>query len=225
MCGRFTLTMSYEELVEKFLIDEWVYEWGPRFNVAPSQAVLSLIIGKGQRMAGPIRWGLIPSWVKDQSKWKPLINARSETLEEKSSFKHLLNKRRTAILADSFYEWKRKDGVKQPYRFMMKDKEPFAFAGLWDKQANDNSAAFSSTIITTSANDLVQPVHDRMPVILKGEESIKKWISTADYTFNDVKELLVPFPSEFMTKYKVSKEVNSTRNDFESCVKPLENLS
>ncbi|TYR76554.1 SOS response-associated peptidase [Rossellomorea vietnamensis] len=225
MCGRFTLTMSFEELVEKFLIDEWVDEWGPRFNVAPSQAVLSLITGKGQRMAGPIRWGLIPSWVNDRSKWKPLINARSETLEEKSSFKHLLNKRRTAILADSFFEWKRKDGEKQPYRFMMKDKEPFAFAGLWDKQTNGNSAAVSSTIITTSANDLVQPVHDRMPVILKGEENINKWISTADYTFNEVKELLVPFPSEFMTKYKVSQEVNSTRNDFESCVKPLENLS
>ncbi|WP_113929327.1 SOS response-associated peptidase [Bacillus sp. P14.5] len=225
MCGRFTLTISYEELIEKFLIDELVDEWGPRFNVAPSQIVLSLIMGKGKRRGGPIQWGLIPSWVKDKKSWKPLINARSESLEEKSSFKHLLNRKRTAILADSFFEWERVDGKKQPYRFMMKDNEPFAFAGLWDKQEEDNSTTVSSTIITTSANDLVKPVHDRMPVILKGEESINKWISTGEYSFSEVKDLLAPFPAESMTKYKVSQEVNSTRNDFESCVNPLGNLS
>ncbi|MGM0845414.1 MAG: SOS response-associated peptidase [Bacillota bacterium] len=225
MCGRFTLTVSYEELVKQFQIDEVVNDWQPRFNVAPSQTVLSVIVGKGKKMAGPIQWGLIPSWVKDQRKWKPLINARSETLENKSSFKPLLNKRRTAILADSFYEWKKKDGEKQPYRFMMKSEEPFAFAGLWDKHESLSSANASSTIITTSANELVSSVHDRMPVILKGEENINRWISTADYSFSEVKDLLVPFPSELMSKYRVSQEVNSTKNDFKACVEPLENLS
>jgi putative SOS response-associated peptidase YedK len=225
MCGRFTLTVPYEELIEQFLIDEVVDEWGPRFNVAPSQMVLSLISSKGKRRAGPIQWGLVPFWVKDQRKWKRLINARSESLEEKSSFKHLLDKRRTAILADSFYEWERRDGKKQPYRFMMKDKEPFAFAGLWDKQEGEGTQLVSSTIITTAANDLVSPVHDRMPVILKGEESINRWLSTGETSFSEVKDLLRPYPSEEMTKYKVSQEVNSPRNDFEACVEPLGNLS
>ncbi|EDL66009.1 SOS response-associated peptidase [Bacillus sp. SG-1] len=225
MCGRFTLTVPYEELIEQFLIDEVVDEWGPRFNVAPSQMVLSMISNKGKRRAGPIQWGLVPYWVKDPRKWKPLINARSESLEEKSSFKHLLNKKRTAILADSFFEWERINGKKQPYRFMLKDKEPFAFAGLWDRQDNDESSVVSSTIITTEANELVSPVHGRMPVILKGEESINRWLSTGEYTFSDVKDLLQPFPAELMTKYKVSQEVNSPRNDFQACVEPLENLS
>ncbi|WP_421379032.1 SOS response-associated peptidase [Bacillus salacetis] len=225
MCGRFTLTVPFEELIEQFLIDELVDEWEPRYNVAPSQMVLSLISNKGKRKAGPIQWGLVPSWVKDQRKWKPLINARSESLEEKASFKHLLNKRRTAVLADSFYEWERKEGEKQPYRFMMKDKEPFAFAGLWDKQESKGSSVFSSTIITTEANELVSPVHDRMPVILKGEDSINRWLSTEEFSFNEVRQLLKPFPSDMMIKYMVSQEVNSPRNDFEACVEPLENLS
>lgn len=225
MCGRFTLTVPYEELIEQFLIDEVVDEWGQRFNVAPSQMVLSMISNKGKRRAGPIQWGLVPYWVKDPRKWKPLINARSESLEEKSSFKHLLNKKRTAILADSFFEWERTDGKKQPYRFMLKDKKPFAFAGLWDRQDNGESSVVSSTIITTEANELVSPVHGRMPVILKGEESIHRWLSTGEYTFSDVKDLLQPFPAELMTKYKVSQEVNSPRNDFQACVEPLENLS
>lgn len=225
MCGRFTLTVPYEELIEQFLIDEVVDEWGQRFNVAPSQMVLSMISNKGKRRAGPIQWGLVPYWVKDSRKWKPLINARSESLEEKSSFKHLLNKKRTAILADSFFEWERTDGKKQPYRFILKDKEPFAFAGLWDRQDSGESSVVSSTIITTEANELVSPVHGRMPVILKGEESIHRWLSTGEYTFSDVKDLLQPFPAELMTKYKVSQEVNSPRNDFQACVEPLENLS
>ncbi|WP_409251092.1 SOS response-associated peptidase [Bacillus sp. SCS-153A] len=225
MCGRYTLTTPYEELMEQFLIDEVVDEWGPRFNVAPSQMVFSVIANKGKRRAGPIQWGLVPFWVKDPRKWKPLINARSESLEEKASFKHLLNKRRTAILADSFFEWERKDGKKQPYRFMLKDKEPFAFAGLWDKQDSGGSVVVSSTIITTDANELVSPVHDRMPVILKGEENINKWLSTSEFEFNDVRDLLKPFPADLMTKYRVSQEVNSPRNDFEACVESLENLS
>ncbi|WP_456274321.1 SOS response-associated peptidase [Bacillus sp. AK031] len=225
MCGRFTLTVSYEELIDQFMIDELVDEWGPRFNVAPSQTVLSLISRNGKRRAGPIQWGLIPFWVKDQSKWKPLINARGESLEEKASFKHLLNKRRTAILADSFFEWEQKEGKKHPVRFLMRDKEPFAFAGLWDKHGNENSVSVTSTIITTKANELVQPVHDRMPVILRGEENINRWLSTEDLSFKEVKDLLEPYPSELMMKYKVSPEVNSPKNDYKACVEPLENLS
>ncbi|WP_276310260.1 SOS response-associated peptidase [Bacillus salacetis] len=225
MCGRFTLTVPIEELVEQFLIDEVVDEWAPRFNVAPSQIVLSLISSKGKRRAGPIQWGLIPFWVKNPGKWKPLINARSESLEEKASFKHLLNKRRTVILADSFYEWERKDGKKHPHRFMLKNKEPFAFAGLWDRQENEDSSIVSSAILTTAANDLVRPVHDRMPVILKGEDDINRWLSTGEYSFSEVKHLLEPMPAEEMTVYKVSDSVNSPRNDFRSCVEPMQNLS
>jgi putative SOS response-associated peptidase YedK len=225
LCGRFTLTVPFEEVKEQFLIDEVVNEWEPRFNVAPSQIVLSLISSGGKRKAGPIQWGLVPFWVKDERTWKPLINARSESLDEKASFKHLLNKRRTAILADSFYEWERKDGKKQPHRFMLKNKEPFAFAGLWDRKENDDSSVVSATIITTTANELVSPVHDRMPVILKGEDSISKWLSTGEYRFSEIKHLLKPISAEEMTVYKVSEEVNSPKNDFQSCVEPLQNLS
>ena len=167
----------------------------------------------------------MPSWVKDQSKWKPLINARGESLEEKASFKHLLNRRRTAILADSFFEWEKNDGKKQPVRFLMKNEEPFAFAGLWDKQENENKETVSTTIITTEANELVRPVHDRMPVILKGEKNIDRWLSTEQYSFNEVKDLLEPFPAELMTKYKVSPEVNSPQNDYQACVEPWGILS
>lgn len=225
MCGRFTLTVSFEQLMDQFLIDEFVDQWGPRFNVAPSQEVLSLISSKGKRKAGPIQWGLVPFWVKDASKWKPLINARGESLEDKASFKHLVNKRRTAILADSFYEWEKRDGKKQPVRFLMNNKEPFAFAGLWDRQGNGESSKVTTTIITTEANDLVRPVHDRMPVILRGEENINRWLSAEEYPFNEVKDLLEPVPAELMTKYNVSPDVNSPRNDYEACVEPLGNLS
>ncbi|WP_064091358.1 SOS response-associated peptidase [Rossellomorea aquimaris] len=216
MCGRFSLTTPLEELVQQYLIDELMDDWRPRYNIAPTQKVFSLISHKGKRKAGKITWGLIPSWA-NQNKWKPLINARSETLLEKPSFKSLVHSKRMIVFADGFYEWKRERNQKVPFRFRLKKEQPFVFAGLWDR----NGEATSSTILTTSANSLVNPVHERMPVMLTNNDDIEKWLNTEKYTFEEASSLLKPLEPEHMNSYMVSSIVNSPKNDTIECLVPV----
>ncbi|MGR3764739.1 SOS response-associated peptidase [Rossellomorea sp. NS-SX7] len=216
MCGRFSLTTPLEELVSQFLIDEFIEEAYPRYNIAPSQRVLSLISNKGKRKAGETLWGLVPGWAK-ADKWKPLINARSETLLEKPSFRSLVHKKRMVIFSDGFYEWKKEEDGKVPVRFQLKSESPFVFAALWDRSSDGQ---VTSTILTTEANELVNPVHNRMPVMLKDNESIERWLNIDKYSFDEASKLLVPFPHEDMKSYEVSRLVNSPKNDVEECINP-----
>ena len=146
MCGRFTLTASREELIERFQLDLFPVDYMPSYNVAPSQQVLTAVQAQDRRRAGFLKWGLVPFWVKDPKQWKPLINARAESLHEKASFKHLLAKRRCIIFADSFYEWNSRGGKRVPFRILLKEERPFAFAGLWDRNQHGDR------VLTTCTN-------------------------------------------------------------------------
>ncbi|MGG4168393.1 SOS response-associated peptidase [Rossellomorea vietnamensis] len=216
MCGRFSLTTPLEELVKHYLIDEYLEEWQPRYNIAPSQNILSLISHKGKRRAGEITWGLVPKWA-DPTKWKPLINARSETLLDKPSFKSLVHSRRMVIFADGFYEWKKDESGKIPVRFQLNEGNPFVFAGLWDR----NGGVTTSTILTTEANSLVGDVHQRMPVMLTNSEDIEKWLNTEEYSFDQAASVLKPIPDEWMKGYQVSSVVNSPKHDTAECLVPV----
>jgi putative SOS response-associated peptidase YedK len=216
MCGRFSLTTPLEELISQFLIDEYIEEASTRYNIAPSQKVLSLISNNGKRKAGETLWGLVPGWA-NTNKWKPLINARSETLLEKPSFRSLVHKKRMVILSDGFYEWKQEEEGKVPVRFQLKSEQPFVFAALWDRSSDGQ---VTSTILTTEANDLVHPVHNRMPVMLSDNEKIEKWLNTDKYSFEEASKILSPFPEEDMKSYQVSQLVNSPKNDVEECINP-----
>jgi len=221
MCGRFTLTVGPDDLIDEFQLELFPEDYQPSYNIAPTQQVLTAIHSKDGRRAGYMKWGLIPFWVKEPQKWKPFINARAETLEEKASFKHLLDRRRSILLADSFYEWKVIGGKKTPFRIQRKDGKPFAFAGLWDRKNHTGQNVVTCTIVTTEANSLVRDIHERMPVILENEKAIEAWMNIQEYPFSKAKEFLRPYPSEQMHKYPVSPFVNSPENNSVECIKPI----
>jgi putative SOS response-associated peptidase YedK len=216
MCGRFTLTATVEELIDRFDIEFFLEQenYLPNYNVAPSQSVLAVINNGSHNKMGYLRWGLIPPWAKDMSIGHKMINARSETLMEKPSFRSAYKKKRCLIIADSFYEWKRLDDKKKiPMRIKMNNDGLFAMAGVWENwKSPEGQSVFSCSVITTTPNKLVQGIHDRMPVILKPEDE-KIWL---DPRVNDpqlLNHLLVPFDEGLMEAYEVSSQVNSPKNN------------
>ena len=221
MCGRFTLTIDPSHLQEAF---PWAIipdDFGPRFNIAPSQPV-AVIPNTGDNVLTMYKWGLIPSWSKDPSIGDRMINARAETLAEKPSFRNAYRRRRCLILADGFYEWKQIPGMKskQPMFIRLKDEKPFAFAGLWEIwNSPDGSEIRSCTIITTQPNSLVESIHNRMPVILPAN-AYSIWLAPGDQPVTQLNELLVPYPSEEMVAFPVSKLVNSPQYDSADLIKP-----
>lgn len=226
MCGRFTLTKELREVAERFGVH---YPRGfagtgvvdrPRYNIAPTQNVI-VIADDGSRSMKQMKWGLIPSWAKDPAIGNRMINARVETIDEKPSFRTALKKRRCLIPADGFYEWQKLGKVKQPVRIVLKSREPFGFAGLWDSWTSPaNEMIQSCTIITTAANELIQPVHDRMPVILNREDEAQ-WLDPKLDDPEKLRPLLEPYPSSEMQFYPVSREVNSPGVDKPSNIEPL----
>jgi len=221
MCGRFTLTTDLDRLEERFAFRAAHLSYTPRYNIAPSQPVLTLIDAQEHR-AGFLRWGLIPSWAKDPGIGDRMINARAETVAEKPSFRRALQKRRCLVLADGFYEWRKEGKKKTPLLITLKSREPFAFAGLWETwKSPTGEAIHSCTIITTTPNTLLESIHNRMPVILPREVEAR-WL---DRTVEDPQawlQLLTPYPAEAMAAYPVSQLVNSPRNDTPACIEPLE---
>ena len=212
MCGRYSLIADIGELAERFEFDGDGLGHTPSYNIAPTQMALTVTNGGG-RSASYMRWGLIPSWAKSASIGSRMINARSETLAERPSFRAALQRRRCLVLADGFYEWQRIGSSRRPMRIMLESGEPFAFAGLWDAWRDTGGETVRScTIITTAANDLLSPIHDRMPVILPRElESL--WL---DHDLQDSAALggfMIPYPIEPMEIYEVSSLVNSPFND------------
>jgi putative SOS response-associated peptidase YedK len=225
MCGRFTLTIDPAHLQEAFPWAIIPNDLNPRFNIAPSQPV-AVIPNTGEKIVSMYKWGLIPSWSKDPSIGERMINARSESLTEKPSFRNAYRRRRCLILADGFYEWKANLGnkSKQPIFIRLIDSIPFAFAGLWEHwSATDGSEIRSCTIITTQPNSLLETIHNRMPVILH-PDSYELWISPEDRPSSELNELLVPYPSSEMLAYPVSKKVNSPLNDSPDLINSVDEL-
>ncbi len=208
-------------IAEVFALDD-VPELAPRFNIAPTQAVAAVRgRGGGGRELVALTWGLIPSWSKDRGMGSRLINARAETVVEKPAFRAALRSRRCLVLADGFYEWQKLGTRKQPHHIRMRDGRPFAFAGLWERWAPPaGDEVESCTIITTTPNGVVAPIHDRMPVILAPAD-LDLWIDPAVRDPAAVVGMLRAYPAEGMIAYPVSLQVNSPRADDPSCVLPL----
>jgi putative SOS response-associated peptidase YedK len=221
MCGRFTLRAPAERVKREFRLEE-APSVEARYNIAPTQSVLAVRRASDEREAVLLRWGLIPSWAKDGSMGAKLINARSETVEEKPSFREAFKRRRCIIPADGFYEWQRTGGRKQPYYFRLKDDRLFGFAGLWETwRTPDGESLATCSILTTEANEVLSTAHDRMPVILR-PETYDLWLEDDERLQELRKELLRPYPASEMTAYPVSASVNSPQHQGEELVRPIQ---
>lgn len=221
MCGRFTLTTPTKELATLFDLDS-APNLEPRYNIAPTQpvAVVRLDREGARREFTLMRWGLIPAWAKDPAIGNTLINARAETAADKPSFRAAFKRRRCLIPADGFYEWQKLEGRKQPYFIGLPDRQAFGFAGLWEHwEGADGSAVDTCTILTTTANERVRFLHDRMPVILHRPD-YAGWLdpkTPPDFLLH----LLRPYPAEDMIAYAVSTLVSNPANESPDCIVPL----
>lgn len=221
MCGRFTLHLPIE-ILERIFGSFTIRDVRPRYNIAPTQQVVVFRgYPDGTIHADLLKWGLIPAWAKGPSIGPGMINARSETLAGKPAFRSALKHRRCIIPANGFYEWQSVAGKKKPLYVRMKDNGPMLFAGLWDNWKSPEGGVIEScTIVTTSANDLIKPLHDRMPAILDCKE-INLWLDLHVTDPERLRPLLKPYPSGEMEIYPVREIVNSPRNDTAECVLPL----
>ncbi|ARV59132.1 hypothetical protein BZZ01_11215 [Nostocales cyanobacterium HT-58-2] len=222
MCGRFTLFQTAETLCQTFHVEK-APDQELQYNIAPTQMVTAVVCHQQtkQREFQKLRWGLIPSWSKDPAMGSKLINARAETVAEKPAFRSAFKHRRCLVVADGFYEWQQQEGKKQPYYFRLGEGKPFGFAGLWEQWRSPQGEEITScTILTTQANTLLQPVHERMPVILQ-EQDYDLWLDPQVQTPESLQQLLHPYPSEAMTSYLVSKVVNNSKHNSPDCIKPL----
>jgi putative SOS response-associated peptidase YedK len=215
MCGRFTLTTDIQTVAQTFNASVSAsLQTAPRYNVAPTQDVVS-VMNNSQRHLEMLRWGLIPSWAKEESVGSRMINARAETLAEKSSFKKLLHNRRCLIVADGFYEWAQQPGTKSktPMYITLKDHQPFAFAGLWDSwRTPDGQQLRTCTIITTEPNELMATIHNRMPALLL-PDALTSWLDPSVQDEQELRDLLRPYPTELMVARPVSRLVNNPKYD------------
>jgi len=217
MCGRFSFAASDRIIEDLFGIspDKDIHK--PRYNCAPSQ-LLAVISSENPDKFSYFKWGLVPFWAKDASIGNKLINARAETILEKPSFRQSLATKRCLVPADGFYEWQQ-DKAKTPFRIGMKDDSLFAMAGLWSRWKDAEGRTLDTfTIITTSANALMQPIHHRMPVILDVSD-YKTWLEPGSP--EKLISLLKPFPEEKMKAFRISKLVNSPANDFEGIMEEV----
>ena len=212
MCGRYSLAADLEDIQRRFELFDSELTYSPRYNIAPTQPVLAVTNDEGGQPAY-LRWGLIPSWAKSASVGNRLINARAETVAERPSFRTALSSRRCLVIADGFYEWQRVGNARRPMRVAMKSGEVFAFAGLWDSWRDPRGDIVRScTIITTEPNELLRPIHNRMPVILPKElESL--WLDDEVQDPFALADILSPYPAQAMQAYEVSSLVNRPSNE------------
>lgn len=218
MCGRFTLAVEPEDLAQAFDLAEAPDDFPPRFNIAPSQPIAAILKSPDdqERHFQLLKWGLIPSWAKDPSIGNRLINARGETVATKPSFRAAFKRRRCLIPATGFYEWQKHKGGKQPFYIRLRNQQPFAFAGLWETWQDIDTC----TIITTEANEELEPIHNRMPVILNPED-YDTWLDPDNQDTAELQSLLLPFPSEAIEAYPISTHVNKPANDSPECIAPV----
>ncbi len=222
MCGRYTLRAEPESIAREFALPE-VPTLRPAFNIAPDQPVpvVRFDPDEGARRLDFLTWGLIPSWADDPTIGDRLINARAETVADKPAFRPPFRIRRCLVVADGFYEWERQDGGKRPFFVHMKEDRPFAFAGLWEHYDKGEEPIYSCTLLTTGANTVLAPIHDRMPVILP-RSAYGLWLDPGMHDPKQLEPLLVPYPDEPMESYPVSKLVNDPVNDVPECIRSIE---
>lgn len=221
MCGRFVRTTDKDDVQSRFGIDPTGILLEPRYNIAPTQFHPVVILENDRRVLRMMKWGLVPHWATDEKVGYKMINARAEGIDTKPSFRTAFKKRRCLVLSNGFYEWKKVDSkTKIPYLIQLKSGEPFAFAGLWEQWDKGPEPLETFTIITTENNELIEPIHNRMPVILhEKDEAI--WLDPELHDVDKLKELLKPYPSGEMEMYEVSTDVNSPRNEDPSFIEPL----
>lgn len=248
MCGRFSLTVSQNELNEAFYdIASDAPQISPRYNICPTQQVLSIVVGESKQVEWRfLRWGLVPAWTKNIDSKTPLINARAETISQKPTFKPLFSRRRCLVVADGFYEWQKLSScnVKQPWYFRLLPNQStsqtpnqlhapnqciptpcvFAFAALWDTwQSPDGTKVDSCVILTTKPNSLVQPIHDRMPLIIKPCD-YRTWLLATPLPPSECERLFNPYPAEYMLAWKVSRTIGNPKLEGPQCIAPVQEL-
>lgn len=215
MCGRYSLTASAEQIVDHFQLLRPV-KFQPSYNIAPGQKILNIVeLEDGSRKAVNLFWGLVPSWAKDKKNSSHLINARMETLQEKPSFRSAFKHRRCLIPTNGFFEWERLNG-KQAFHIHRTDQQLFAFAGLWEQWQHETETLYSCTIITTSANELMQPIHERMPVIMP-VQNYRDWLDKSA-SEDDVFHLLNNQAYVDIATTPISDYVNNPRHDDKRCL-------
>jgi len=215
--------MDAVALAERFEVAPPDFELVPRYNLAPGQTAVVVKADPKRRLA-PMRWGLVPSWAEEEKIGYRMINARAETVAQKNSFKGPLRRRRCLIPSSGFYEWEKSGRARLPWRFFLKGERPFGLAGLWDVwRPATGEPVTSFTIITTTANELIGRIHDRMPVILRPEAEAA-WLDPAQDDPARLLPLLAPLPAEDMDAYRVSTLVNSPAHDSPEVIAPLEDL-
>lgn len=223
MCGRFALNTSKSALLDWFKLmnlDADFWEFAPRFNIAPTQFLLAVRQGDKGRELARLRWGLVPSWAKDDKSAAKMINARSETVGEKPSFRNAFKKRRCLIPASGFYEWERSGKTKKPYYFQPR-QGLFAFAGIWESwQPPEGAALETCSMLTTGPNELMAPIHDRTPVLV-APEHYERWLDVEHHKPESLADLLQPFPADRMACHAVSVRVNNARNEGPDLVAPV----
>ena len=213
MCGRYSLTSDLDTLQLRFRFQAGALAYKPRYNVAPTQEVLTVTRDDSENNAQFMKWGLIPFWAKDTSISARMINARAETVVEKPGYREAFQERRCLILADGFYEWRREGKLRTPMRIVLKNGEPFGFAGLWETWKNpEGELVRSCAIITTVPNALMEPIHNRMPVML-ARDTEELWLDTSNKDTAELRELLIPCDPSDMEAYPVSDLVNKYQND------------
>ncbi len=226
MCGRFTLTSSASEL--SALFDGLRFAaFPPRYNICPTQPAISVRSRDSHKEVVPLRWGLVPAWSKDLKIGARMINARSETVAVKPAFRSAFKSQRCLIIANGFYEWKKEGRVKQPHYISRINEHPFCMAGLWeswtDPSISKAKPVESCTVLTTAANEIMKPLHDRMPVIL-AQKNFDLWLDPNSNDREHLESLLVPCDSSELRTYPVDTIVNKAANDIPECIEPLKFL-
>jgi putative SOS response-associated peptidase YedK len=220
MCGRYTITSAPEAIRALFRYPEQP-NFPPRYNVAPTQPIPIVRLVEGERHFALVRWGLLPSWVKDPKTFTLLINARGESVTDKPAYRAAMKRRRCLIPADGFYEWKAVGVRKQPYYVRLKSGAPMAFAGLWESWTGPNGEELeSAAIVTTGANRTLVPIHHRMPVIVS-PEGFDLWLNCAQVDAQTAAALITPALDNLLNAYPVSTAVNRTANDNPKLVEPI----
>lgn len=221
MCGRVSISTSKDELAEylsnHFAIEDFSLDYTPRYNVAPGQNLLSVISDGKKYRIGYLKWGFVPTFAKDEQ--VAMINAKAETINIKPFFKNSFKHKRCLIVANGFYEWQKQANSRIPNRFILNEEKVFTLAGLWSSYTKpDGSKLYTCTIITTDANEVVKPLHDRMPVILASKEDQSQWLNSNNED-ETLLSLLRPYATDDLKRYEVSPLVNNPRYDSPDCIK------